>query len=263
MRVTAIMNLKGGTAKTVSAINAAAVLAKYHGMATLLIDADSQGNLSEFVAEDPKMIGRSVGTADLLKGGHRLDLLPTKIPGAMLVPGNEDLMDLDITAAKNGNADPMALADLFGNFFSVKGSCLSKFDHCFIDCPPAFNAAAIAALTAADDVVIPVKLDAFGIRGLSRLLKQIKAMQQINPDLEIAGVLPTMFYSCPEQKQAEADLREALHALGIRCFHHIRRSKKVDSSTFEQMPLPYYSPKSCACTDYRIFIRELVGEEEK
>ena len=255
------MNLKGGTAKTVSAINAAAVLARYHGRRTLLIDADSQGNLSEFVVKDPDRLSEVQGTAELLMGGHRLDLLETKIPGAMLVAGNENLMDLDITAAKTGKADPMALADLFGNF-CVKGSLLGSFDHCFIDCPPAFNAAAIAALTAADEVVIPVKLDAFGIRGFSRLLKQIQLMQRINRDLEIAGVLPTMFYSCPEQKEAEEELREALYALGIRCFHHIRRSKKVDSSTFEQMPLPYYSPKSCACIDYRIFIRDLIGEED-
>jgi len=119
----------------------------------------------------------------------------------------------------------------------------------------------MAALAAADDVVIPVKLDAFGIRGLVKLTAQIRNMRKINPDLEIAGVLPTMYYTSAGQRQAEAELRASLEKLGIRCFQHIRRSPSVDGSTFEQSPLVYYSPKSGACRDYKIFVRDLIGEE--
>ena len=257
--VTAIMNMKGGTAKTVTAINAAAILDRYHGQKVLLVDADSQCNLSDFVVKNPKDLDGARGTADLLKGFAPRALVETKIPGAMLLPGHEDLLDLDITAAKNGDANPLALsgwlADIWGDQY------FGKFDRCFIDCPPAFNAAAVAALYAADDVIIPVKLDAFGIRGLSRLLKQIRSMQEINRDLKIAGVLPTIWYKNPRMEAAEAELRESLRALGIRCFHHIRRSPKVDSSTFEQEPLAYWSPKSAACRDYRAFVEELIGED--
>ena len=263
MRTTAIMNLKGGTAKTVTCINTAAILDKYYGRTVLLVDADSQCNLTDFVAEDPKTLDGAKGTADLLKGFAPMALVDTMIPSAALLPGHEDLLDLDVTAAKTGMADPMALADWLA-YFSIPGSggvFNRQFDHCLIDCPPAFNAAAIAALSAADDVIIPVKMDGFAIRGLARILKQIRAMREINPDLEVAGVLPTMFHKKAGLEAEEEKLREALRALNIRCFHSIRWSKTVDPSTFLQLPLPYCSPTSGACLDYRAFVRELIGEE--
>jgi len=259
MRTTCIMNMKGGTAKTVTAINAAAILDKYHSQRTLLIDADSQCNLSDFVARDPKNLDGAKGMADLLKGFAPMALVETIIPQAMLLPGHEDLLDLDVTTIKTGHSDPLALAGWLADV--CRSDYYGKFDRCFIDCPPAFNAAAAAALYAADDVIIPVKLDAFGIRGLSRIIKQIRSMREINPDLKIAGVLPTMCYKDVALKAAEEDLRDSLEAVGIRCFHHIRRSPKVDGSTFEQMPLAYWSPNSAACIDYRNFVRELLGEE--
>lgn len=254
MRTTAIMNLKGGTAKTVTAINAAAILDQSFGRRVLLIDADSQENLTEFVAKNLKEAEKAAGTADLLQGKLPVNPVPTKIPGAELLVGSDVLMALDVSAAKIGSANPMAMADWLD-------SQSERYDNVLIDCPPAFNAAAMAALVAADEVVIPVKLDAFGIRGLSRILAQIRNMLAVNPDLKIAGVLPTMYYPCDAQRTAEEKLRSSLNALNIRCFHHIRRSPSVDSSTFEQSPLISFSPRSGACRDYRMFVRDLIGEE--
>ena len=254
MRTTAIMNLKGGTAKTVTAINTAADLVRYYDHKVLLIDADSQGNLSEFVASNPEHLDRVPGTSELLKGKTPERLAGTKIPDTMLLPGDDDLMAMDVTAVSAGIANPMVMAEWLE-------TVSDQFDSCIIDCPPAFNAAAVAALMAAHQVVIPVKLDAFGIRGLARILAQIRNMKKVNPDLEIAGVLPTMFYNDQTQRQALHDLRDSLTALGIRCFHQIRYSRPVDTSTFDQKPLIESSPKSGACRDYKLFVRELVGEE--
>ena len=257
MRTTAIMNLKGGTAKTVSAINLGAILSKIYGKRVLLIDADSQGNLSEFTLPDPKVLDKTPGTAALLQQ-QDANIVKTKMEGVWLMVGEPELMGLDISSASGGNVDTMAMADLMNALDET-----DRFDHCIIDCPPAFSAAAMAALAAADEVLIPVKLDAFGIRGLASLLQQIRNMKRINPDLEVAGVLPTMYYSTPTQKQAEEDLRSSLNALGIKCFHHIRRSPSVDGSTFAQSPLVYFSPKSGACRDYKLAVRELLGEGEE
>ena len=257
MRTTCIMNMKGGTAKTVTVANAAAILSKDYGKRVLLIDADSQGNLSEFMAEDPGCLDSAKGTADLLKGFAPMGLVQTKIAGVNLLPGNEDLMTLDVAAMMGGQLD----GDALRNWLEPVSEFYDLYDHCLIDCPPAFNAAAMAALRAADDVIIPVKLDAFGIQGLSKIMAQIRNMRTVNPKLKIAGVLPTMFYNSADQRQAEADLREVLRSVNVKVFPHIRRSPKVDESTFEQMPLVYFSPISGACRDYRKFVSEyLLGE---
>lgn len=257
MRTTAIMNLKGGTGKTVTAINAAAILSEIHGFRVLTVDADSQANLTESLCRSPEDSIRVGGLSDLLRGLPGFTY-PSKLRGVDLLPGDETLMALDITAAGNGSADTMALADFLN-------SRTDKWDRVLIDCPPAFSAGAMAALIAADEVVIPLKLDAFGIRGLANLMEQVRNMRRINPDLMIAGVLPTMFYQDEIQKNAESELRRSLMAAGVRCFHHVRRSTRMDGATFAQAPMLHYSPKSKTCYEYKLFVRDLLegGEDDE
>ena len=239
------MNLKGGTAKTITAINMAAILARDYAMRILLVDADSQANLTEFVTPVDHTLVPG-GFADLLRGQEAMPL-PTKMKNVKILHGDETLMDLDISSAGCDLLQSPGIRD--------------SFDWCIIDCPPAFSAGAMAALIAADEVIIPLKLDAFGIRGLANLMEQIRNMRRINPDLEIAGVLPTMYYSDGVQREAEADLRESLARAGIRTFHHITRSAGVDESTFGQRPLIECKPKSKACHAYKILCRDLVNED--
>ena len=144
MKTTAIMNLKGGTAKTVTAVNAAAILSKVHGRRVLLVDADSQGNLSEFTIRDPETLDKTPGTAALLL--HQdANIVRTKLDNVKLMVGEPQLMGLDVSAFNGGDIDKMALADLLDALGRT-----DQFDRCLIDCPPAFSAAAMAALAAAD-----------------------------------------------------------------------------------------------------------------
>lgn len=129
------------------------------------------------------------------------------------------------------------------------------YDYAFIDCPPAFNAASAAALITADDVIIPIKLDAFSLRGMGNLMRQVKNMRKINPRLKLAGCLPTMWYRDPQILDAERQLKAA----GIPVYPHIRRSDKVDKMTFKQEPLLISSPNSAAGVDYRHFVRQYAG----
>lgn len=251
MRTTTIMNLKGGTGKTVTAINLAAILARKHDMHVLLCDCDSQANLTEFVA--PKGCDLSDGMFELLTG-NRARARRSRIDDVDFVPADEQLMSLDISAAGEGKANPMALAD----FLEERAD---EYDRAVIDCPPAFSAAAMAALIAADEVVIPMKLDAFGVRGMANLIAQVRNMQKVNPGLEIAGVLPTVVYPGTEQAKTESELRRALEPVGVHVFHHIRRSEKVDQMTFRQAPLIETSPKSKATYEYKLFAWDLLKAE--
>jgi chromosome partitioning protein len=156
-------------------------------------------------------------------------------------------MDMDLSKVEQGTISSNVLRYLVNE---VK----DRYTHILIDCPPAFNAASAAALIAADDVIIPIKLDAFSVRGMVNLMRQVKNMRQINPRLKIAGLLPTMWY--PDKQIIEAE--EQLKAAGLNVFHHIRRSDKVDKMTFQQDPLLITSPKSAAGVDYRKFVAEYV-----
>ena len=253
IRTTAIVNLKGGVAKTTTVINIAAILAKEHCKKVLIIDADSQCNTTEFFGADPTkgnlaVALRESGSQPYPGMDAALNIQSTKHWGIDILAGDDSLMDLDLTKVEQQAVSAHVLRYLVGE---VQG----MYDHVFIDCPPAFNAASAAALIAADDVIIPIKLDAFSLRGMGNLMQQIKNMKLINPRLSIAGVLPTMWYRSEQIKQSEAQLRES----GLRVFHHIRRSDKVDDMTFQQEPLLVSSPKSAAGVDYRNFVKAFVG----
>ena len=253
IRTTAILNLKGGVGKTTTAINMAAILATKWGKRVLLIDADSQCNTTEFFGgetADESLAGILRGSRYIEEVGFigRRAIQNTGIENLDLIPADDTLMDMDLSAASNGTVDINVLRGLVE-------AVREEYDFVLIDCPPAFNAAAAAALVAADDVIIPIKLDAFSLRGMVNLTRQIHNMKRINPRLRIAGLLPTMWYKAPEIQDAEQQLRSA----GFRVFHHIRRSDKVDRMTFQQEALLISSPNSGAGIDYRAFVAEYVG----
>lgn len=245
MRTIAILNLKGGVGKTVTAINFAAILAHDYAQRVLLVDADSQCNLTEFVGGDPSVSN----LADVLRGeADSIDSIQkTTLPGVDVLPGSDMLMDLDLTKVSMQAVSATVLRDMV----KALGSS-DVYDACIIDCPPAFNAAAAASLIAANDVLIPIKVDAFSLRGMTNVLRQIRNMREINPRLRIAGILPTMYHSGYGEEFSDA-LRQ-LQGFGLHVWPPIRRSDKVDESTFAQEALPTFSPRSAAGVDYRRFV---------
>lgn len=256
IRTTAILNLKGGVAKTTTAINLAAILARDHGKRVLITDADSQCNTTEFYGADPQEgnlahVLRAAGSNEDPGAYAAACIQATKYANVNILPGDDSLMDLDLSKVEQGTVCSNVLRYLVEE---VK----DRYDYHLIDCPPAFNAASAAALIAADDVIIPIKLDAFSLRGMANLMRQIRNMKRINPRLRLAGCLPTMWYKDPQILAAEAQLRKA----GLPIFHHIRRSDKVDDMTFQQEPLLISSPNSAAGVDYRRFVKEYLGGME-
>ena len=248
MRTIAIINLKGGVGKTVTAINTAAILAAEKNKRVLVIDADSQGNTTEFLQRDKL---HPATLADLLRDRGVPVIEKSKLRGIDLICASEELMDLDLTKVETGSASATCLRDLL----SVEQGVGENYDFCIIDCPPAFNAASCAALVAADEAVVPMKLDAFSLRGMDNVLRQIKNMQKINPRLKLAGILPTMWYRSDNIVQAERMLKIS----NLPMFGRIRRTPKVDDSTFGQEPLIVSSSRSAAACDYRRFVEELIG----
>ena len=242
MRTISFMNHKGGVGKTVTCVNMAAILANDYAMRVLVVDADSQANTTEFFGGLP---GGASSLGDLLRRADVNALIrPANFPGVSMIGADDSLMDLDLSAVKSKEADVLALAGLLT-------AEEKNFDYALIDCPPAFNAASAAALLASDDVIIPIKPDAFSLRGMANLMRQIRNMRAINPRLILAGLLPTMVYRSEQVTRA----MDILYRSDLRVFPSIRKTQKVDDMTFAQAPLIRSSPKSAACVDYRRFVK--------
>lgn len=247
MKTICIMNLKGGVGKTVTAGNFADVLAADHGRRALLIDADHQGNTSRFFRADQE----AATLRDILAGDSEPywpeSVQRTGYEGLDIIPADMSLAELDAAPER----DPEAVWRLLG--FLEEVDLDDAYDYVIIDMPPAFSLAARAALAAADEVIVPIKLDAFSVDGMAELLRQINAMRKVNERLTLAGVLVTMWRNIDVVNQAEKVLRSGSFPV-FRTV--IRQTDRVDESTFQRQPLRVYSPRSAACVDYRALVQE-------
>lgn len=248
MKTIAIMNYKGGVGKTVTAINLAAEIAAKE-KSVVLIDGDAQCNTTRFFSaggvEDRTLYELLTYQLD----PHVLNMLyETIVPGLRVLPASMELMRADITALQTQTVDLDAIRRLCDALAAEEAA-----DYVVIDCPPSFSAATTAALAAADEVIIPSKLDAFSLDGMTELLIQIDSMRRINAGLRIAGVLITMWTRSIAVRNAEDVLRRS----AVPVFHQtIRRSTVVDESTYERKPLRMYKPCSGVAADYAAFAAE-------
>lgn len=248
MKTLCCMNLKGGVGKTVTAGNMAAILAADHRKRVLLIDADHQGNTSRFFLREEEIAST---VRDILTGESEPywpeNVYHTGYEGLDIIPADMSLAELDAAPER----DPQAVWRLL-DFLAVIAAD-GAYDYVIIDMPPAFSLAARAALAAADEVIVPIKLDAFSVAGMAELLRQIQSMRKVNDRLTLAGVLITMWRNIGIVTQAERVLRGGSFPV-FRTV--IRQTDRVDESTFQRQPLIVYSPRSAACVDYRALVRE-------
>ena len=254
MKTIVVMNLKGGVGKTITATNLAAILAARYGKRVLLVDADHQGNTSAFYAADQD----GITLLDvLLADGEAFweeNVQRTGYEGVDILPANMDLAALD-----TGGEQAAAIFRL--REFLLAAEEDNAYDYAIIDMPPAFSAASKAALVAADEVIIPMKLDAFSVSGMSELLRQIASMRRVNPGLRLAGVLVTMWTGSEMSRDAERILRGG----SVPVFRTmIRRTDIADEWTYSHEPLYMYSPRCAASVDYRRFVAEyLEGSDSR
>ena len=252
MRITSIINLKGGVAKTISAANVAHILATIHKKRVLLIDNDKQGNVSkmfELHSYDRPSISdilteRSPNLAEIIS--------KTKYENLDIIPANMTLLranfQIQIDTSKPRETR------LRKQLENLK----SDYDFCVIDCAPDLNISVINALVASDDVLIPIKIDKFAFDGLAELLEQIENTREgLNPALTIAGAFVTMYQNNPVNSHGEENLRKRED---LRIFNtHIRRTEKIDESTFATAPILDYSPSCGAAKDYLAFVLEYLN----
>mgnify|MGYP002352938401 CR=1 FL=1 len=183
-RIIAIANQKGGVGKTTTAVNLAAALARTPKR-VLLIDLDPQGNATMGSGIDKRELEMSTTNVLLGEAGARETIVRSD-DGFDLLPCN-----IDLTAAE---IQLMDLPDREQRLKQALQPVRDDYDFILVDCPPSLSLLTLNALTVADSVLVPMQCEYYALEGLSSLLGTIDALKdRLNPDLEIEGVLRTMF----------------------------------------------------------------------
>ena len=182
MRVIAFANQKGGVAKSTSTLSIAAALAE-RGRNVLAVDMDPQAALTYSLGVDPDQLDETVNDVLVRR------LPPEKVVIARevdLVPANIDLAGAEaVLLAKTGREYALQRA-----FRELDG----RYDYVLVDCPPSLGILTINALTAADEVVIPLQCEALSHRGVGQLLETIADIRHFTNDaLKVRGVIPTLY----------------------------------------------------------------------
>jgi chromosome partitioning protein len=244
-RVIALANQKGGVAKTTSALALAVALLE-RGRRVLAIDIDPQGALTYSMGVDPDSLSETVNDVIV----RRLPIEKVVISREVdLVPANIDLAGAEaVLLAKTGReyALQRALREI-----------ADRYDYVLIDCPPSLGILTINGLTAAREVVIPLQCEALSHRGVGQLIETLGDIRHFtNPELEIAGLLPTMYDG--RSRHAREVLDDVGKRYGVEVLHPpVRKSIRFAEAAQAGRSILSYAPSHPGADAYREHGREL------
>ncbi|MER5259380.1 MULTISPECIES: ParA family protein [unclassified Streptomyces] len=250
-KIIAMCNQKGGVGKTTSTINLGAALAEY-GRRVLLVDFDPQGALSVGLGVNPMELDLTVYNL-LMERGMSADevLLKTAVPNMDLLPSN-----IDLSAAEVQLVSEVARESTLQRALKP---LMQDYDYIVIDCQPSLGLLTVNALTAAHKVIVPLECEFFALRGVALLTETIEKVQErLNPDLELDGILATMYDS--RTVHSREVLARVVEAFDDHVYHTvIGRTVRFPETTVAGEPITTYASNSVGAAAYRQLAREVLA----
>ena len=253
-RIISVANQKGGVGKTTTTVNLGACLA-YVGKKVLVIDSDAQGNATS---------GLGVRKPDVKQDIY--DVLVNEVPikETILETTRENLSIVPATLQLAGAE--IELTSMMARESRLKSALEDvndEYDFILIDCPPSLGHLTINAFTASDAILIPVQCEYYALEGLSQLLNTVRLVQKhFNPELEIEGVLLTMF-------DARTNLGAEVVEEVRRYFQEkvydtiIPRNVRLSEAPSHGKPIIDYDPRSKGAEVYQALAKEVLVREQK
>ena len=248
-RVLAVVNQKGGVGKSTTAVNLAASLGQA-GVKVLLIDLDPQGNATSGFGLNKNQ--RELCVYDALLGDTPLEQIiePVEIEHVFVVPATIQLAGAEIELVSAMSRE--------GRLKAILEPVRKDFEFIIIDCPPSLGLLTINALTAADGLVIPIQCEYYALEGLSKLLDSVRLVKtHLNPDLEVFGVVMTMYDSRTRLAQQVVD--EVQDFFEDKVFKTlIPRTVRLSEAPSFGQPVTLYDPHGKGADAYRSLAKEVM-----
>ncbi|OGC06870.1 sporulation initiation inhibitor Soj [candidate division WOR-1 bacterium RIFOXYA2_FULL_36_21] len=250
--IISFVNQKGGVGKTTTTVNLAAYLASFNKK-VLVIDIDPQGNATVGCGIERQSLEMCI-----------YNILVDQVPVIDAIK-KTIVSNLDIIPATSRLAGAeVELVSVFEREFRLKKALSAAkdiYDYLMIDCPPSLNLLTVNALTASDEVMIPIQCEYYALEGISQLISTLDLVRErLNPMLKVGGVLLTMH----DQRTVLANqvVEEARKHFGAKVFQTIipRNVRLAEAPSFGQ-PIMFYDPTSKGALAYEKLSREVIGDE--